>query len=182
MECHDRYFMIAVDRSIAGDQAQFEAVGMSFTSSSLAAHHISCVISNVKRADGFALRCDRRSPHHWGICSKVWLHRQSAPCAGSGGAASLILQLPHWQPSTVVNKRAPGNLKCNQKSFRLDSWNERLKWILIAVIRTMKCLRSASTWSQLMKDWKGTTVLTRVVPLLCPGRLERSPVRATIWR
>lgn len=31
MECHDRYLTIAVDRSIAGDQSQFEAVGMSCT-------------------------------------------------------------------------------------------------------------------------------------------------------
>lgn len=52
----------------------------------------------------------------------------------------------------------------------------------IAVFRTTKCSHSTSTWSWLMKDWWGTTHFTRAVLLLCRGRLERSPVRATTWR
>lgn len=36
MECRDRYFMIAVDLSFAGEKSQFEAVGMACTSISRA--------------------------------------------------------------------------------------------------------------------------------------------------
>lgn len=34
MECRDRYFMIAVDLSIAGNEPHFEAVGKSCTAAS----------------------------------------------------------------------------------------------------------------------------------------------------
>lgn len=44
-------------------------------------------------------RRDRRVPHHWAVCSKVWLWCQCFLCTGPRGAASLLLQLSHWQQS-----------------------------------------------------------------------------------
>lgn len=89
MECRERYFMIAVGLSFAGDKPRFEAVGESLTGCNSILVHVKSLTS------GLSPRQHRCTLHHRGVRGRVWIHHQSSPSSRPRGAQSLLLQLPY---------------------------------------------------------------------------------------